>query len=40
MQEFALYQSPSFKFKSDPPGHFTHISITTPIASALKNYYI
>jgi hypothetical protein len=23
-----------------PPGYFTHISITTPIASALKNYYI
>jgi hypothetical protein len=22
-----------------PPGHFTHISITTPIVSALKNYY-
>ena len=21
-----------------PPGYFTHISITTPIASALKNY--
>jgi hypothetical protein len=23
-----------------PPGYFTHISITTPIVSALKNYYI
>jgi hypothetical protein len=23
-----------------PPGHFTHISITTPIVPALKNYYI
>jgi hypothetical protein len=22
-----------------PPGHFTHVSITTPIVSALKNYY-
>jgi hypothetical protein len=22
-----------------PPGYFTHISITTPIVSALKNYY-
>jgi hypothetical protein len=23
-----------------PPGYFTHIPITTPIVSALKNYYI
>jgi hypothetical protein len=23
-----------------PPSYFTHISITTPIVSALKNYYI
>ena len=23
-----------------PPGYFTHVSITTPIVSALKNYYI
>jgi hypothetical protein len=23
-----------------PLGYFTHISITTPIVSALKNYYI
>jgi hypothetical protein len=22
-----------------PPGYFTHITITTPIVSALKNYY-
>jgi hypothetical protein len=22
-----------------PPGHFIHISITTPVVSALKNYY-
>jgi hypothetical protein len=22
-----------------PPGYFTHVSITTPIVSALKNYY-
>jgi hypothetical protein len=22
-----------------PPGYFTNISITTPIVSALKNYY-
>jgi hypothetical protein len=25
---------------SEPPGCFIHISITTPIVSALKNYYI
>jgi hypothetical protein len=24
----------------EPPGHFIHVPITTPIASALKNYYI
>jgi hypothetical protein len=22
-----------------PPGYFTHVSITTPIVPALKNYY-
>jgi hypothetical protein len=22
-----------------PPGYFIHVSITTPIASAMKNYY-
>jgi hypothetical protein len=22
-----------------PPGYFTHISITTPVVSALKNYF-
>jgi hypothetical protein len=33
-----LCQSPCFKF--GPPGYFIHISITTPAASALKNYYI
>jgi hypothetical protein len=26
--------------KVRPPGYFTHISITTPIVSALKNYYV
>jgi hypothetical protein len=26
-------------FQGKPPGYFTHISITTPIVSALKNYY-
>ena len=26
-------------FRVRPPGYFTHISITTPIVSALKNYY-
>ena len=23
-----------------PPGYFAHVSITTPVVSALKNYYI
>jgi hypothetical protein len=23
-----------------PPGHFAHVSITTPVVSAWKNYYI
>ena len=23
-----------------PPGYFTHVSTTTPIVSALKNYYV
>jgi hypothetical protein len=23
-----------------PPGYFTHVSITTPVVSASKNYYI
>ena len=31
------YQWP--RLGSDPPSCFAHISITTPIASALKNYY-
>jgi hypothetical protein len=26
-------------FQVGPPGHSTHISITTPIVFALKNYY-
>jgi hypothetical protein len=26
-------------FQGGPPGYFIHISITTPIVSALKNYY-
>jgi hypothetical protein len=26
-------------FYGKPLGHFTHISITTPIVSALKNYF-
>ena len=26
--------------KVRPPGYFTHISITTPVVPALKNYYI
>ena len=26
--------------KVGPRGHFKHISITTPVVSALKNYYI
>jgi hypothetical protein len=26
-------------FQVGPPGYFTHNSITTPIATALKNYY-
>ena len=25
--------------QGEPPGYFIHIYITTPIASALKNYY-
>ena len=26
--------------RAGPPGYFIHISITTPVVSALKNYYI
>jgi hypothetical protein len=25
--------------QGDPSGHFTHVSITTPVVFALKNYY-
>jgi hypothetical protein len=27
-------------FQVRPPGYFTHISISTPIVTALKNYYV
>ena len=27
-------------FRVGPPGHFIHVPITTPVVSALKNYYI
>ena len=35
-----LYQPPSFELDPRPPGYLTRISITTPIASALKSHYI
>ena len=34
-----IYQWLRLRFGFDPPAIFTHISITTPIVSALKNYY-
>jgi hypothetical protein len=27
-------------FRVGPPGYFAHVSITTPVVSAWKNYYI
>ena len=35
-----IYNTPVTRIRVGPPGYFTHISITTTIASALKNYYI
>ena len=36
IQVMYIYQS---LFQVGPPGHFKHISITTPTVTALKNYY-
>jgi hypothetical protein len=37
-----LYGSmaPAPLFQARPPGYFSHVSITTPVVSALKNYYV
>jgi hypothetical protein len=39
LQVYNGYSIPMAVIQVGPPGYFTHISITTPIVSALKNYY-
>jgi hypothetical protein len=39
MYNTSIYIYISGRHSSYPLGYFTHISITTPIVSALKNYY-
>jgi hypothetical protein len=34
-----LVLTPAPFFQAGPPGYFIHVSITTPVVSALKNYY-
>jgi hypothetical protein len=43
LEEYTVSSKPAFipvnYIQVGPPGHFTHVSITTPVVSALKNYY-
>jgi hypothetical protein len=37
---YALCATSATAIQGEPPGYFAHVSMTTPVVPALKNYYI